>query len=65
MLKYLFVYIQYCCLGITLRLQKVVRVMEKLLDDEVYHDHSNITAVPNGRSGWSWHQDYSYLYQND
>ena len=51
-------------LGITSRLEKVVGVMEQLMLDEVYHYHSKITDVPTGGSGWSWHQDYGYWYQN-
>ena len=51
-------------LGITSRLEKVVGAMEQLLLDEIYHYHSKITDVPVGRSGWSWHQDYGYWYQN-
>ena len=41
-------------LGITSRLEKVVGAMEQLLLDEVYHYHSKIIDVPNGKSGWSW-----------
>jgi len=51
-------------LGITSRLEKVVGTMEQLMLDEVYHYHSKITDVPTGGSGWSWHQDYGYWYQN-
>ena len=51
-------------LGITSRLEKVVGAMEQLMLDEVYHYHSKITDVPIGCSGWSWHQDYGYWYQN-
>tara|TARA_B100001250_G_C19693286_1_gene741364 strand:- start:216 stop:1037 length:822 start_codon:yes stop_codon:yes gene_type:complete len=51
-------------LGITSRLEKVVGTMEELMLDEVYHYHSKITDVPVGGSGWSWHQDYGYWYQN-
>ena len=51
-------------LGITSRLEKVVGAMEQLMLDEVYHYHSKITDVPIGGSGWSWHQDYGYWYQN-
>ena len=51
-------------LGITSRLEKVVGSMEQLMLDEVYHYHSKITDVPIGGSGWSWHQDYGYWYQN-
>ena len=51
-------------LGITSRLEKVVGTLEELMLDEVYHYHSKITDVPIGGSGWSWHQDYGYWYQN-
>jgi hypothetical protein len=51
-------------LGITSRLEKIVNTLEKLMLDEVYHYHSKLTDVPVGGSGWSWHQDYGYWYQN-
>ena len=51
-------------LGITSRLEKVVGAMEQLMYDEVYHYHSKITDVPINGSGWLWHQDYGYWYQN-
>ncbi|RXJ69052.1 phytanoyl-CoA dioxygenase family protein [Veronia nyctiphanis] len=51
--------------GMIARSERVVDTMEKLLDDEVYHYHSKLSAKkPRVGGAWEWHQDYGYWYQN-
>jgi len=39
--------------------------MEDVLDGEVYHYHSKLTAKEPFEGGaWEWHQDYGYWYHN-
>lgn len=47
------------------RSQRIVRPMEQLLGDEVYHYHHKM-ILKEARSGgaWAWHQDYGYWYNN-
>ena len=51
-------------LGVVPRLARLVDAMQLLLYDEVYHYHSKLTDVPIDGTGWMWHQDYGYWYQN-
>ena len=45
--------------------ERIVNGMEQLLDDEVYHYHSKLSAkAPKVGGAWEWHQDYGYWYQN-
>jgi ectoine hydroxylase-related dioxygenase (phytanoyl-CoA dioxygenase family) len=47
------------------RSEKIVGGMEQLLDDEVYHYHSKMSAKePKVGGAWEWHQDYGYWYNN-
>ena len=47
------------------RSQRVVRRMEQLLNDEVYHyHHKMILKEPKVGGAWTWHQDYGYWYNN-
>ena len=47
------------------RCERVVTRMEQLLEDEVYHYHSKLSAKePRIGGAWEWHQDYGYWYQN-
>lgn len=51
--------------GMAARSEKVVDTMEHLLDGEVYHYHSKLTAKEPFEGGaWEWHQDYGYWYHN-
>ncbi len=51
--------------GALCRSRRVVDSMEQLLDDEVYHYHSKLSAKqPRVGGAWEWHQDYGYWYQN-
>jgi hypothetical protein len=51
--------------GTIARSERVVRRMEQLLGDEVYHYHSKmILKDPKVGGAWEWHQDYGYWYQN-
>lgn len=45
--------------------ESLVRGMERLLDDEVYHYHHKM-ILKEARIGgaWAWHQDYGYWYGN-
>lgn len=45
------------------RSDRVVRSMETLLDDEVYHYHHKLMLKePRVGGAWEWHQDYGYWY---
>ncbi len=51
--------------GAVCRSRRIVDAMEQLLDDEVYHYHSKLSAKqPKVGGAWEWHQDYGYWYQN-
>ena len=51
--------------GAICRSRRVVDSMEQLLDGEVYHYHSKLSAKePKVGGAWEWHQDYGYWYQN-
>lgn len=51
--------------GMIARCKRVVNSMEQLLDGEVYHYHSKLSAKePKVGGAWEWHQDYGYWYQN-
>ncbi|MDZ4848451.1 MAG: phytanoyl-CoA dioxygenase family protein [Pirellulaceae bacterium] len=51
--------------GAICRSRRIVDAMEQLLDDEVYHYHSKLSAKqPKVGGAWEWHQDYGYWYQN-
>ena len=51
--------------GYIARSEKVVNGVEQLLDGEVYHYHSKLSAKkPRVGGAWEWHQDYGYWYQN-
>ena len=51
--------------GMIGRSEKIVGIMEELLDDEVYHYHSKMSAKePKVGGAWEWHQDYGYWYNN-
>lgn len=51
--------------GAIARSERVVNSMEQLLDGEVYHYHSKLSAKdPKVGGAWEWHQDYGYWYQN-
>ena len=51
--------------GAVARSERIVNIMEQLLDDEVYHYHSKMSIKqPNIGGAWSWHQDYGYWYRN-
>ena len=51
--------------GLAARSERVVNTMEGLLDGEVYHYHSKLTAKePYDGGAWEWHQDYGYWYNN-
>jgi len=51
--------------GLAARSEKMVDTMEDLLDGEVYHYHSKLTAKePYDGGAWEWHQDYGYWYHN-
>jgi ectoine hydroxylase len=43
----------------------MVDSVEQLLEDEVYHYHSKLSAKePKVGGAWEWHQDYGYWYKN-
>ncbi|MGH7199205.1 MAG: phytanoyl-CoA dioxygenase family protein [Planctomycetaceae bacterium] len=47
------------------RSERIVRTMERLLGDEVYHYHQKmILKEPRVGGAWTWHQDYGYWYHN-
>ncbi len=47
------------------RSRRIVSVVERLLNDEVYHYHHKL-ILKEARVGgaWAWHQDYGYWYGN-
>ncbi len=51
--------------GAIVRSRRIVRPMELLLGDEVYHYHHKM-ILKEARVGgaWAWHQDYGYWYNN-
>jgi ectoine hydroxylase-related dioxygenase (phytanoyl-CoA dioxygenase family) len=51
--------------GSIARCEKMVNSVEQLLEDEVYHYHSKLSAKePKVGGAWEWHQDYGYWYKN-
>src|SRR5688572_8632056 len=51
--------------GALARCERLVRAMEQLLGDEVYHYHSKMSIKePFTGGAWGWHQDYGYWYKN-
>jgi|TARA_B110000881_G_scaffold163737_1_gene146829 ectoine hydroxylase-related dioxygenase (phytanoyl-CoA dioxygenase family) len=47
------------------RSARIVRTMESLFDDEVYHYHHKMMfKQPRIGGAWEWHQDYGYWYNN-
>jgi len=51
--------------GMIARSERMVNAVEQLLDDEVYHYHSKLSAKqPRVGGAWEWHQDYGYWYKN-
>jgi len=53
------------CQRLAERERRPSKPAERLLDGEVYHDHSKMImkdALVGG--AWAWHQDYGYWYQN-
>ena len=51
--------------GVGARMKKIVDVVEILLNGEVYHWHSKVTAKAAREGGaWEWHQDYGYWYNH-
>ena len=47
------------------RCESIVRRMEQILGDEVYHyHHKMILKEPRVGGAWTWHQDYGYWYDN-
>ena len=51
--------------GAIVRMEPLVRLMESLLGDEVYHyHHKMILKEPRVGGAWTWHQDYGYWYNN-
>ncbi len=51
--------------GIIARSARMVDAVEQLLQDEVYHYHSKLSAKePKIGGAWEWHQDYGYWYNN-
>lgn len=47
------------------RSQRIVKAMQSLLDDEVYHyHHKMMLKEPFIGGAWEWHQDYGYWYDN-
>lgn len=46
------------------RCRRLVRAMEALLGDEVYHYHHKLMVKDPGGGAWEWHQDYGYWYAN-
>ena len=52
----------YGCIS---RCERIVYGMQQLLEDEVYHYHSKLSAKePHVGGAWEWHQDYGYWYSN-
>ncbi|MCC6124322.1 MAG: phytanoyl-CoA dioxygenase family protein [Pirellulales bacterium] len=51
--------------GAIARSERMVDAVERLLEDEVYHYHSKLSAKePRVGGAWEWHQDYGYWYNN-
>ena len=51
--------------GMIARCERMVDSVEQLLEDEVYHYHSKLSAKqPRVGGAWEWHQDYGYWYKN-
>jgi ectoine hydroxylase len=51
--------------GMIARCEKMVDSVEQLLECEVYHYHSKLSAKePRVGGAWEWHQDYGYWYKN-
>lgn len=51
--------------GTIARCDRMVEPVEQLLEDEVYHYHSKLSAKePRVGGAWEWHQDYGYWYKN-
>lgn len=51
--------------GAIVRSPRIVRTMEMLLGEEVYHyHHKMILKEPFTGGAWAWHQDYGYWYHN-
>lgn len=51
--------------GAIVRSQRIVKRMEQLLRDEVYHYHHKMILKEAQTGGaWAWHQDYGYWYNN-
>ena len=51
--------------GAIVRSARIVRTIERLLADEVYHYHHKlILKEPRTGGAWAWHQDYGYWYSN-
>lgn len=51
--------------GLAARSRRIVDAMEEILDGEVYHYHTKLTAKePHEGGSWEWHQDYGYWYHN-
>jgi ectoine hydroxylase len=51
--------------GAIARAERTVDAVEQLLEDEVYHYHSKLSAKePRVGGAWEWHQDYGYWYNN-
>ncbi|MEZ6138973.1 MAG: phytanoyl-CoA dioxygenase family protein [Zavarzinella sp.] len=47
------------------RSDRIVKTMEVLLGDEVYHyHHKMMLKEPHVGGAWEWHQDYGYWYHN-
>ncbi len=47
------------------RSRRIVKPMEVLLGDEVYHyHHKMMLKEPKVGGAWEWHQDYGYWYSN-
>ena len=46
--------------------RRIVKAMEELLGDEVYHwHHKMMLKEPRVGGAWEWHQDYGYWYRNN
>ncbi|MBT4865221.1 MAG: phytanoyl-CoA dioxygenase family protein [Planctomycetaceae bacterium] len=51
--------------GAIVRSERIVRTMQRVLDDEVYHYHNKMILKEAKVGGaWAWHQDYGYWYDN-
>lgn len=47
------------------RSERIVKPMQSLLGDEVYHyHHKMMLKEPKVGGAWEWHQDYGYWYNN-